>query len=314
MDYRRDRVTLDKLQFRLVPKKFGIDFEKLFAEDPELPHMERTYATCYLTVFNKQPPDRASRFKNKILAGMRQANCSLRLFLLTCMIGHQRNQEFLCQRDPNAKFIDFHAEMLSDKTAIERAKTYGDLCRRSFGTFSLSSLDTLLEDNIEENDYSVRMLNSEIIAGTFIVGDKIFHDGDPWDRLYAAKELHLDEVWLAIEDTYIEIVLETRSKGGGTPKLSYKKHRQSVVQAHGFLKKYRRYAVAAFQAREKIMPEAVERVVNYFGYQPEDFELPNNPVSDPMMFWLYLGRAVSHAECLRYLEGQPSRYDTLLKR
>lgn len=311
MDFRCGRVTLDKLRFELVPKAFGVEYENLTDDDPELPHLERTYRLCYQTVYDKAPPDQASRYREEIVQGMRQAGCSLRLYMLASMIGHQRHQETVYGIDPQAAVFDFSSKALTGKTAVERVRTYGDLCRRSFGTFSLSSLDTLLNENYSENEYAPRMLNSEIIAGTFIVADKIHHDGYPWARLYGHKEVHLDEAWLAIEETYYETILKPHREGARSDKKAINQHRHAVWTARAHFKKQKQYAIGAFQARQAMMIRAAESVVQHFGFRMTDFEMPNREITDPMLFWVHLGWAIRHVQCLRYVNGEQSVYDSV---
>lgn len=306
MSNRTGRVTLDKLEWRLVPKHFGVELEVLASDDPDRHRINRVYQECYPIIFKRRAPDTTGRFDASIEKNASEAGCSIRVYILSNMVGWTRRNEIAGDHDPEARMLDFSARRLTEKNAVERAKTYSSMCRRSFGTFSPSALETLVGDEIVQHEYDSRMFNSEVIAGSFVIGHKIRHHGSGFEQLFRSKETSLDEIWLAIEPEYMQRVLEWRKE---QTRPSIQRHRQSVMMAHGSMKKNKEYVLAAFEARQKVMHRAVETVLGHYGYRPEDFEMEAAPVTNAMRFWVLLGRAVCHMECVSYVQGRPSYFD-----
>jgi hypothetical protein len=88
-----------------------------------------------------------------------------------------------------------------------------------------------------------------------------------------------------------------------------RRHRYSVVQTIGFLKRHRNVAVAVFRARQQILPQAVAKVLDHFGYQSDDFEIEDKPITNPLELWVLLGRAIQHYNLLNYLHGERSIFN-----
>ena len=299
---------MSKLQFKLVPKAYQKTFD-VNLEDPELPHIQRTYVHAYDTVFAKSPKDDVRRFTQEIVSAAQQAECALRTFMLAVMLGHKKEGERnLANADVNVMPRPFTAKMLTGKKAVNRARNFAALCNKEFGTFSLSSMATLVDEDCASTQLEQVMLNSETVAGKFIVGYKLRHGGPPWAALYDAHELGLDPRWLAIEQTYMDEIYAAHLRNPrGTQRI--RDHRFSVSQVMGRLKKHRDEAIVNFQARETIMPKAVEAVLAHFGHAPVDFEAAAQPITDPLELWVFIGRAMQHYQCLKYLSGQKSMLD-----
>jgi len=301
---RADKISLDKLKFKLVPEAFAkaYDFDM---EDPELPHIQRTYFKCFEVVFGKPPVDDMSRFAQEVLAGARKTNNSIQMYMLAAMVGHREAQKIRMEKLGLAIPRPFTAKKLTGPVALKHAKMYAEMCSNEFGAFALSSLSSLVEEDFTSKTLESKMLHSESTVGKFIVSYKIFHGGPPWASLFDAHELTLDPYWLAIDDTYTrEIFMPYQENKRGSDAI--KTHRFSVGQVMGHLKKHSNAAINAFRARETIMPRAVAEVVAFYGFRLDDFNIDPDPITDPMEFWVYLGRAVQHLHCLLYLEGMPS--------
>lgn len=301
---RATQIPLDKLKFQLVPKAFvkAFDFDM---EDPELPHLQRTYFKCHEVVFTKQPVDDMTRFAKEVLAGARKSNCSIQMYMLAVMVGHRQEQKIRMEKLGLALPRPFSAKRLTGAVAIKHAKMYAEMCSNEFGTFALSALSSLVEEDFTSKTLENKMLHSEAVVGKFIVGYKILHGGPPWESLFDSNELTLDPYWLAIDDTYTrEIFMPYLKEKRGSDAIQ--QHRFSVSQVLGHLKKYDNAAINAFRARETILPKAVAEVTAYYGFRPDDFNIDPEPITDPMEFWVFLGRAVQHFHCLSYLEGMPS--------
>jgi len=88
-----------------------------------------------------------------------------------------------------------------------------------------------------------------------------------------------------------------------------RRHRYSVVQTIGFLKRHRNMAIMVFRTRQQILPQAVAKVLDSFGYQPDDFEIENQTITNPLELWVLLGRAIQHFNLLNYLHGERSIFN-----
>jgi hypothetical protein len=300
---RQNVIPLTKLTFDLVPPAFNLDtFDA--GDDPELPNIERTYVLCFKTIFNRRPQDRIGQHKKTVINLFRQAKCSLRMFMLANMVGYVEQRKTIAAVMREELEVDFRASMLAQKAALKRVSGYSSWCRKSFGTFDLSSLGTLTDEDYADSDVDSR-LHSEVTAAQALVGYKIFKGGSPWSYVYQKEEIALDPFWLALEPSYFETILKPYLDGDKGTK-TQANHRFSVVQVIQQMKKQKDWAIALFQARERIMPKALGSVTHHWGFRPENFEIENKPVKDAGKFWIYLSRAIQHMECLRYVEGESS--------
>jgi hypothetical protein len=309
MGFRLNRVPLSQATFSFLPAGYEARFSGVDDEDPETPELERVYALCHETVFGRSPADcRMSRHRETILANVRRADCSLRLFLLANMVGHQKMENERVAATALAPIRRFGIRLLTDSRAVERARMYAELCRKQFGTFTLSTLMTLSERNTDDNDLEQRLLDSEVTAGRWLIGHKIHHEGPPYALFYEREEMKLDPYWLAIEDSYKTLVLDHSEPDSR----EQRRHRHAVAQTIGYLKRHRNISAAVFKARQEIMPQALSRVLEHYGYRPEDFEIEDKPVTDPLEIWVTLGLAIQHFNLLNYLHGEPSLFNRKL--
>lgn len=301
---RRTVVPVNKAQFKLVPAKFNIDAENLV--DPETPHVERTYMLCYQTIFEKRPKDTVGKHKEKMLKNVKSAGCSMRLYMLTLMIAWREKQKDILGASDLSTGI-FTSKQLVQPSAFSRLDQYREMCRKEFGTFDLSSLSTLVDEEYNESDMERRIYLSELVAAKQYVALKIVKGGPVWDQLYANCELQLDPYWLAIEESYDEHVLKKHKESRFGTKTEAR-HRYSVAQVHSQLKKSKQFAIGVFQAREAAIRKAIPSVLFTFGYSPEDFEVVNEPFTNAMEFWVMLARAIQHDQCLKMLAGEKNRF------
>jgi hypothetical protein len=306
MGVRAHKIPLDKLRFELAPLPLR---EKFNEDDPEVPRLRVLYADCYMTVFNKKAPsqDSPERYQLEIIKNARQAKCSLHMFILSNMVAHTISEETLIKETEKARPKPFYPKLLADQTAITRAIKYAKVCNDRYGTFSLTSLSTFSGEDFERNDTDRAMLNSEVIAGKYVVSRKIQHQGPPFVALYEEEELALDPYWLAIEPSYRVTVLDPqREHKTGTKMLQ--DHRFNVIRVIGQLKRSRTMQRLVFHSRQKMMPFAVEQVLSYFGLRPDDLLYTAAPVTDPMVLWIQIGRTIQHYHCWRFIEGDDSYF------
>lgn len=307
MGRRAEMLTLDKVEFKLVPASFAPP-GLYAAEDPELPLAERVYTICHQTVFGRRPMDKIGQHLNLLVANARESKCSLRMFMLSVMIGHLADRRLGIEH--NADFVPqekFHPIQFTRASAIKTAQMYRKICQREYGSFDISSLDMVVDGDYAENDVERQMLQSEIVAGKAVVGYKISAGGPPERSLYLTSELALDPHWLATEPTYKATVLDRHLAGERGTKAE-DRHRYSVIQVIQSMKRRKDYAIGLFQTRESIMPRAVKSVLHHFGHTPVDFEHVNEPVTSVVDFWVFIARAIQHWHCLQYLDGEKSLF------
>jgi hypothetical protein len=315
---RAQKVTLDKMSFKLVPRNYGLH-DTDTGEDPELPQIERTYALCYYTVFGRRPEGRIGKHKNLVIQRFREAGCSLRLFMLANMVGHQQREITVATKMQREPKNSFNAFLLTTAQSITRLDMYREMCRKSFGTFDIGALDTLTDGGYVENDIEKRMLHSEVTAARVLIAFKLANGGPAARHLYRCEELTLDPFWLATEPTYIQTVLKPHLAGEhGTKTIN--NHRHSVTQVIAQMKRKRDWAITIFQARERIMQQAISTVLHGHGFLAIDFEVDqvfkvnfkvdkifkdeHATVESVMDFWASIALAIQQIHCLRYLENE----------
>lgn len=314
MGSRANKVPLDRLTFDLTPKdapdKYQISFrdEAMSFDDPELPYIQRLYEHCYLSVFNAKPFDDVTRFKNEVSLNAQKASCSLRMFFLANMVAHTLHEKSVVDHTEKARSAKFSAQLLTGKRSITRAATYQKMCHDRFGTFSLSSL-AVVSGSDKKDMLPDIMLCSELTAARAYVRYKIFNGAPGELHVYEQEELQLAPEWLAIEQTYIDLVLFPREKGTlkrGSNQVE--QHRANVRMTHGYYKRNPSSQRLAFLARQSIMKEAVKQVVSAFNHVPSDFLYPRQTITEPMAFWKELAQTIRHYHCWLYLNNEPSYF------
>lgn len=266
--------------------------------------LENAYYTAHQAIFGRPPKDRLGRLCAKVALAASQVPCPVRLYLLTCMIAWMEREEVLVNSDQKLQPSPFSPGVLVQKTGLEWAKRYLRLCRRAYGSEDLTSLDKIVDGHFSKSDLHQRFLDSETLAGRFIVDWKLRYEGLPWVPLYAKLETSLDPDWLAVEDTFLPILF-------GQNKTRF---RLLVTRRHHFLKKHRRAAIAVFRCREDIFPLALDRVLADYGLKPSEFFLDDDAEGTPLKVWSYLGRAIQHLETVRAQSGQSSRFSSMVER
>jgi len=304
MDYLARRESLDKATFSFLPDGL-MDFRNadVNSVDPDVASMEEVYEFCHKWVFEDKAPANKIGINqfHLVLNRVREAETSVKLFFLCNMLAWQQ---------ANGK-QPFYSKMLTGDAAVHQVKTFASVCRTRFGAFDTTTLDRLLGSDVARKDFDQILLSSEMTAGNWIIGYKMFKSGNVAQNLYADKETLLHPYWLAIEPTYYEHVLRGHVNHPD-PNLSalIRKHRWTVVHIHGQLKRRQRKAVAVFHARERIMPEAIHRVLAQRGFQPDDFMIERSVVTDSIRFWSRLAVAIQQVELLKLVDGNTSVFTT----
>jgi hypothetical protein len=284
MGPRLSRITLDKVVFALVPE--GLDYRSA-EHDADARDIEAIYAERYRHVFGTDPVGRVGQHQEKVLALARQARSSVPMFMLVVMFAH-------LQAWPDQTFTP---GLLVDNRALARVRMYGEAARAQYACFDIYALSRLARDrSYEYYDLRRRMLESEVLAGNWIVRFKLTEAGPPFEPMFQALEESLDPNWLAIEPHYEEAL---RNVSASPPSA-----RHAVVQVLARLKKHKHQAISNFRAREDMMPQAVKTVLHEFGRETGDLEIGNQPVTDPLRFWGRIGLALQHLECLRLAQDE----------
>lgn len=310
MGTRANKVTLDKVKFNIMPDNFQL--QNLEMDDPELPQLQRIYAECFYSVFEKNPTDNISQYRSEIAQSARKSQCSVRLFIISNMVAHKIHEAQVVINTQKLRQATFKCSLLSGKLAITRAETYQKMCHDEFGTFNLTSLAILTEDD-KKDDLEETMLLSEVTAAVHYIRYILFNSGDSKKALYDAVELQLAPLWLAIEETYKDVVLNPWIKKEITGTALVQNHRYNVVQVIGSFKRKTNSQRIMFLARQKALPRAVMRVTNQFNIKLDDFVYDNKPVTDPMRFWTKLAYAIKQYHCWRLINGKSSFYNVRLK-
>lgn len=249
-------------------------------------NFEKLYQTCYTLVYPNVQPDSLYRHKNaeqRLNDIADEAGCSVRFFMLTAMLARR-------ELAPESRFF---ANYLLGKNAAVLVKDYGSLAKKRFGSFDYESLGMLTEGGDQLTQDGRRILDSEVLAGRWILGYKIRKAGSVLQVFYNENEIRLNPVWLCLEPSYIDFHNQLE---GISQEISY--HRMEVRRIRRWLGKKRHVAVAYYEQRSKLFKSAVEDVLDYHGYKLDDFE--SAPVvHDAVKFWSRLALAIQHLGCLR---------------
>lgn len=312
MDTLADRVSINKLRYHFLPPGFGMRSRHSKTGDPDKANIEELYAFCHKWVFGKKPKGSVWRYHRAITDQADELGVSIKMLFLANMAGWKYSNHG----------NDFYAALLLGDRAREEVLAMSKACQDRYGAFDILALDRLIAakftreagcDRLADKDFEQQILSSEILAGSWIVNYKLFHAGQLLERFYKENETSLNPHWLAIEPTYFDEVLspyfDHQAEEDAKISVIVRNHRYHTMQLMGRLKRGTRRAITLFTLRERVMPQAVERVLNQHGYSPEDFEVFNVPVIQPIRFWANLGLAILQMELLKCVDGESSVLD-----
>jgi hypothetical protein len=192
--------------------------------------------------------------------------------------------------------------MLSGEAAGRRVRRYRTEVEEQYGVFNDKTLDTYATESVSGQTYESKLLQAEIQAGSWIVGYKVKKGGPPEEAFYAANEMVMSDLWLAIEPSYYSVLLAWNTDRKGT--VEQNKQRMRVAKLIVQLRRRSKQAMAVFKAREFIMPKAIQKVLTDRGFTPDKFYLPQDKVwTSTFLFWARLGLAIQHYWCWEYLHG-----------
>lgn len=308
---RRDKVPINEAVFRLIPPSFG-HMEVMPGEDPELAHIGAVYSLCHEAVFGKHVRASVRHIAAEVAAAAAAMDCSIRLYILAVMVGFQQDQQFREAESDRTLTHPFSPNMLTGARAARRAENYAHVCRSRFGTFNLQALDMITDGRLADQAVETRMFNSELIAAKFIVGRKATDGGLVEPDFYRLFEYDLDEHWLAIEPSYTKTVLFPKEPVQWAASKAILRKRFDVKQTIARMKRHTSAGFAAHAARNAVMAEVTQRVLQHFRIMDEMLEVPVDPVTNAFEFWKSIGNAIQHIRCLRIYFG--SRFEQLWPR
>ena len=260
------RRSVDQVPFDFMPPAFVAKCRDTNDLDPDLPRMDSVYVFCYEWVFEselkgKLRDNHVQTLKKHgaiIRERIRDAGTSVKLFFLANMLAWKRSH-------PETRF---HPKFLISEFSAYQVRELAKTCQDRFGTFDVTALDSMMDLDVAKHDFETLLLNSEIVAGSWIVNYKLFHSGRLIERLYAEKETALNPYWLAIEPTYRDhVLLPHLDNPGLCDSKVLRDHRWNASQVLARLKKQERKAMAVFSARERIMPDVIQRVLGQRGFE-----------------------------------------------
>lgn len=301
-----DRIEVDQARFQLIPPGLikRLKIPDVYEWDPDLLNIEKVYAFCHKWVFDTKPEGIVGRHRNQILERVRQANTSIKMFFLANMFSWRESRFHR----------SFHSKVLTTDMAVEQVKTFAAVCHKKYGAFDTSGLDLLMKSDVATQDFETHLLNSETAAGSWIVGYKLFHQGAIVEKIYREIEIELHPWWLATEETYFNEILKPHlDNPDACDDPVIRKHRWNALQVRGRLLREPRRALLVFSRRQVIVKAAIQKVLSIRGLRAEHFLMEDVPVVNMFKFWARLGQAVQHYECLKYVEGYPSAFDSKIR-
>lgn len=289
MGCRRNKVSLAKAQFKLVPEILQTSLDIANPEN----NVHTLFYSCHDAIFGKPCKYRIpTGGVDKIVGAAEQADCGLKLFITTVMMAHHEASPF----EP------FYPNMLFGQSAVKKVKFYRTACRERYSHFDIGAFNQLRGRSQESDDLEAKMLRSEILFGDLILGYRLRSDESPFQKIYQLRELGFDPVWLAIEGTYKEVLeRHAKSEEPVTDVLSTLRH--NVFQVKKSLKSNKPRLIETFKLRESIMPRAIQQVLSYHKVSINDFEIEDESVVSASKFWLVLGKALNHFYCWRAVDG-----------
>lgn len=296
MGFRINRVPVSKTSFDLVPVVLQ---PSSTIQNPDT-NVHTIFHACHDAVFGRPCKyNIPSGGREKIIAAAEQADCGLKLFITAVMIAHYEANP----TDP------FYPNMLFGQSAIKRVNMYRTYCREKFGHFDIGAFNKLRG---HVDDTEAKMLNSEILFGQMIIGYRLKSDIQPFSYIYQLREIGFDPLWLAIEETYTDVLeRHIRNEDPVTGHLATFRH--TVFQIKKSLKSNKVRLVETLGIRQKIMPMAIQQVLYYHGLRDKDFEIENVPVVSVSHFWLVLGKAINSYYCWKAADGDKTALQKICK-
>jgi hypothetical protein len=284
------RVSIDQAKFNLLPKELA---EIKWTEEDEF---RQIYDECYRVIFAPRfEPDSLYKrhgLREHVVTDAAKLRCPVRLFILTVMWGHR-------EKNPTSRF---YCTMLGGDAAARRVAAYRAEVEAQYGTFTEKTLTEYSGDSKDFQSYERILLDSEIVAGNWIVGYKMRWPGPAEIEFYKSNEFNMSDLWLAVEPSYYKLLLDWNKNRVGTAEQNKKRVRVAKLTVQ--LRKQSKHAISIFKMRETIMPLAIRKVAADKGFSVRQFRISNQlQYIDTFQFWTRLGLAIQHLWCWEYLRG-----------
>ena len=155
MGCRRNKVSLAKAQFKLVPEVLQTSLDIANPEN----NVHTLFYSCHDAIFGKPCKYRIpTGGVDKIVGAAEQADCGLKLFITTVMMAHH-------EASPHEPF---YPNMLFGQSAVKKVNFYRTACRERYGHFDIGAFNQLRGRSQESDDLEAKMLRSEILFGDLI--------------------------------------------------------------------------------------------------------------------------------------------------
>lgn len=274
---RQCREVLGERQRHAPLDKVVFDFSIRQADDrQELSRYAASYALAHERVFGKVPrqlPGTATELA--VVGNSRDLKMSSELYTFACMVGHKVS----C---PERLFVP---RFLEGETAVKRATFYRKEAAKAYGVADTLALGLL--SGVEIANVRRAMQDSELLFGSWIVGERVKRGGNGLKAFYRARELALSPYWLAVEKTHETWARESP----GSPVLD--RHRRSIGPLISSTPDLVRIRAGAMQP-------VIAAVLAPYALKPEDLRFAS-PVASAARLWTSLGDAISQYGLLRQL-------------
>lgn len=292
---RAGRVPLSRLQFDLCPEAIRPKRDSITVR------LQAVYMDSYYRYYDRLPKSKISRDDASAIISLAK----------TYGVSPANYIRYVSAIYSEAYVsLPLSIKKLTNATIASNLDPYREAVIGVYGIFNLEALEKMLFGSVRST--SDMMFMSEVYAGAWIVGKKLRSGSDAVEELLLKHELRLNPAWLAIEESYLELIyrphIEAMNIATDIPR-SILSHRKAVsVETANLKNRTGGWSLARhrFLAREEIMPAAIKKVLRAFHMTPDDFEMLDEPVTDTLLFWSRLGTALQHFYCLRYIEGDDS--------
>lgn len=277
--------TLEQLTFDLVPD--GLHKPDETAEVIDEFTANDVYRQTYRMVYNEWPRTDLGKHWKAATANAKKASMDFRTFCLFHIAGYAVTHEF----------TPFFTSSLTGSKAHEKIDGYRQACLRKFGVADGKALGLML--NIDLYDIDDEMFRSEVRFGRFIVGRGTCSDAD-LVYAYDFDEISFSPYWLAIEQTYYELVFTPyiekvrtvahwEKKTLGTD--AQLRHRHLVTQVRSGLKRRSHLLSTILASRSRIMPKAAKFVLDQHGFDRQARISDDALITCARTFWTSVAEA-----------------------
>ncbi len=277
MGPRAGQVALDRVEVRLAGDA---------TQSPAVAHGDDAdpvalYAHAYTQVFQHKAPDLLDvTSADGVRAAARELGVTVEVYIYAVMLGHKTSS-------PERRFT---ARSVLAPAAAKRVVFFRAQAARDYGTVDV---DAVTRVNGDASTLREELMNSEILFGGWIVGERVTRGGNGVAALYRARLLGLSPYWLATEPSFAKWA--TQADPGTTDAMRRHIRLASLVDAAalGELRRLRGLGLRL----------SMLRVLQRRGVPPRSLRM-SSPITNAFRAWLDLGTAVLQLQLLRRTNGE----------